>query len=274
MPKVHKSPADVFQRVNSRSLHKLKKFKAEDSTNLTHSYRHSTEYKELLCLEKPLETIIANLSITMGKKISVLDAGCGECVAINDLLSNPLLNDAIQHISGASLHYFRNAKLVAEKHTKRFDLYLGKVQDVLSKSHEKYDLIIDAWGAFSYSSNKFDLLKQYHNALNPGGVAYIYVGKKLLISDKKKNIDFFEWAVKNHPETCALTSSSCKYSITLTKSTLRYPLSNSAVISSREIPTLTRGSEYSFFTLKQGNAIAISEVIDEPIASRLRSLPC
>ncbi|MGL5742932.1 MAG: hypothetical protein ACRCXC_10550 [Legionella sp.] len=112
-----------------------------------------------------LKGMIVALAKEKGRKISILDSGCGQCVAVNQLLSDEKLKHYIDHISGISLHSFYKVYQVMENHHGRFYYYLGAAQNVLAKALEPdhaFDLILDIWGAYPYSEDKLGLLKQYH----------------------------------------------------------------------------------------------------------------
>lgn len=271
MPKEKKNP---FIKATNYSLHRFKTFKSEDKTNLTHMNRTASEYADRLKIKEPLGKLIIDLSAKAGKKISILDAGCGACVAMDELLKDSELDGSIHRVTGVSMHYFKNAQLVTKSHPGRFVFYLGKVQDVLLKGFERFDLILDTWGAYSYSTNKFDLLKQYYESLHPGGIAHIYMGHiALSISVGGRNVPFFEWAIKNYPDIFSYTSPDCKSAVTITKSTLRFPFMSATTLSSRERASISR-REYTLFQLKHGNALAVGEVINKPLETQLRLLPC
>src|SRR3990167_2218445 len=142
--KVHKSRCSKpYTRVTSRSHQRFSFFHAQDATNLTATWRECAEYEEFLGIQS-LEEMIINLAKELGRKITILDSGCGSCVVIGQLLSNERLQPYIEHISGISLHYFAGAKLTMENHPYRFSYYSGTAQSVLSNAlemHNAFDLI-------------------------------------------------------------------------------------------------------------------------------------
>lgn len=150
---------------------------------------------------------------------------------------------------------------------KRFNYYLGPVQNVLSKAVETngaFDLILDVWGSYKYSQDKLGLLKQYHHALKPGGQAHIYLVDDLFINDEAgKSIAFSEWASEKYPETFAITTTAKSnyetFTLTITKSTARLTLPDFVVKSSKEVGSL-HGCGYSLDELKKGNAIMFDKV--------------
>jgi len=269
-----------YQRVTIQSLDRLNHFHSEDKTNITIINRTPEEYRVKLELNTTLKDLICNIAKKTGKKIKILDVGCGEATTIDQLLSDNDLNSSVESISGISLHYFKNIKNVIEKHQKRFYYYLGTAENILSKAaemHNAYDLILDVWGAYSYSENKLDLISLYHHALKPFGQAYIYSHGALLIKNEQGNaIEFSLWASQQHPETFSRVlkhDDACVIAIKKTTARLFLPTCN--IESSEKKSTMPRGYEFSFYQLKKGNAIQFSNVTVNPISDQpmeLRSL--
>src|SRR5580704_13212695 len=134
-----------YTRVTPRSLNRFGLFCKEDETNITKIDREPAEYADLLGL-KSLKKFITDLAIKLGRKIRILDSGCGACSTINSLLSDKELEYYIKDISGISLHYFEIVEEVMKVHTSRFHYYSGTAQNVLAnalETHHAFDLILD-----------------------------------------------------------------------------------------------------------------------------------
>lgn len=285
MPKTKKEKphhSKPYTRVTHKSIFRFDDFKSEDSTNLTTTHRDTKHYSYLLNIDS-LPELILSIAKIKGKPIRILDAGCGKAVAIDELLTNQKLNGVIEQVTGASLNYFENIKSVMEKHGKRFYFYLGKVQDVLAKSHDTFDLILDAWGAFAYSEDKLSLLKQYHDALTPFGTAHVFAGKsrELTIVNDNEQVQFMSWVTKNFPENFTVKNSrNPRYFhekvIKLKKISQRYLVPDFKVESSELIRSTVRHADLSHSKLKFGNALRVGNVTYEKSETQsvsLRPLP-
>ena len=284
MPKQEKShKTKSYTRVTPRTLNRFRYFQAEDTTNLTTTSRNTSSYARKLGI-KCLKTMLIDLAIEKGRKITILDSGCGQGVAIDELLSDETLEPYIKHISGISLHYFENIERLMEKHPTRFYYYLGTTQDVLStalETHCGFDLILDVWGAYPYSEDKLALLKQYHQALLPHGVAHVYQGRDDLFVNNghecPRKQRFTGYATRDFPET--FLPKHPPLGISIKKSTARWPLPDMNIMSSKEQASI--GVDYALTPstlkqLRQGNAVKYSKVViddTEEQPMKLRPLP-
>ncbi len=270
-----------YTKVTAKSLNRFKYFHSEDKTNLTNTYRNPDQYSEELGFENPsLKELIIKRAKETGRKIKILDAGCGQAYSIDGLLSDKELENSIESISGISLHYFNHVKDVMKNHGKRFIYYSGTAQSVLSKAVETnsaFDFILDVWGAYRYSEDKYDLLKQYHQALKPGGQAFILMGnsKDLSIkSEKGKESDFMTWTCANYPETFSrskrIINGFIDNIITMTKSTARLLFPEHEILSSRQKSSIT--TTHTKQELKNGNALKFTDVIVKTDPSHTREL--
>jgi SAM-dependent methyltransferase len=274
-----------YTRVTPKSLNRFSYFHTEDKTNLTIATRAVKEYAEQLDFKNSLKKYIITFARKIGRKIVILDSGCGKCTAIDELLSDPCLDNHIQQITGVSLHYFENVKQVMTKHPGRFIYYYGTIQNVLSQAletHQKFDLILDIWGAYPYSENKLNLLRQYHDALKPSGEARIltadYAHSDLSINNNSdKLVQFSLWATQEYPEIFSLRDNKYDGSVlVIHKKIGRWPVACYEMISSQEIPSIKNQDKLSLSKLRKGNAMMFSQVIVKPIANqtmKLRALP-
>ena len=268
-----------YTRVTARSINRFSYFHSEDRTNRTITTRGISEYSALLGFKgNLLKHHIIKLAKQQGRKICILDSGCGDCVAIDELLSDKELEQYIQHISGVSLHYFENAKKVLEKHRPRFTYYLGRVQNVLSRALETnnaFDLIMDVWGSYPYSEDKLGLLKQYHSALKAGGQTRVLTADSwqadlYIKNESEELLSFTLWASQEYPKIVSHKKN--RYDclvIILEKATLRWAIPRYAIESSLETPSIeSQDTSSSVQSLKKGNAIMFSEVVVEPTADQ------
>lgn len=259
-----------YTRVTPRSLNRFALFVSHDKTNGTRTTRQPEEYANRLGLKLSLKEYIIQLSHERGRKIIILDGGCGSGTTVDLLLSDKELEDYIERIHGVSLHYFENIKSVMEKHTARFYYYAGTVQDVLANAAETfraYDFIMDVWGAYSYSEDKLGLLKQYHQALNDGGVARVYSSDKnelKIKSAKNRKASFFsEWSAKKFPDTFEYESSSIfskSGALIMRKTSARWPLESYDILSSQKVPAYGT-VDISREELQKQNALKFSNVV-------------
>lgn len=263
-----------YTRVTPRSVHRFSNFDAEDKNNLTNTTRDPQSYSQFLSLECSLKEFIIKLSRERGRKINILDSGCGQAVAIDDLLSDVELNNYIKSISGVSLHYFENVKSVMERHDSRFTYYLGTVQNVLThapETHNAFDLILDVWGAYPYSENKPGLLKQYHRALKPNGQALVYTEEFAagvhIKNEAAGKHQFTLWAAQQYPETYSTKPrSNNSLVLSINKKSLRWNLPEYKIESSEEISSI--GKKIPYEELKKGNAVLFSCVMVKPSPSQ------
>jgi SAM-dependent methyltransferase len=291
MPKVKKNApihkTTPYTRVTTRSLGRFSHFHPEDQTNATNTTRDIGDYSESLGLKRSLKNLIIHCARKQGRKITILDSGCGAGVAINELLADESLTPYIQQVTGVSLHYFAAIKQVMELHKNRFNYYLGTVQNVLSKAletHKAFDLIFDVWGSYPYSLDKLSLLKQYHQALQPGGQALILTTDcwhpdLYMTSEHGESLPFATWAVHNHPNTFHYRKNRYDSSvIQINKNVLRWGLEQHQVQSSEEASSLNLPlQKRTKRQLQQINALMFSEVTVESAPEqprKLRPLAC
>jgi SAM-dependent methyltransferase len=191
----------------------IKKFDAltsitpEDQTNLSTTHRSLAHYDIHLGLQndlnKNLKSAIKKLAETTGRKVRLLDVGCGKATAITDLLSDKSLEPYLESVTGISMHHFKNIKKVIAAHKGRFIFALGQAQDILMHFANSFDLIVDIWGAFQYSDDKVGLLRRYYQALKPQGKAEIYAHRmdSMLFLHNQKEKALLPWILKKYPNT-------------------------------------------------------------------------
>jgi SAM-dependent methyltransferase len=256
-----------YVKVKSQSLYRLTLFNAQDTKNGTKTKRNCCDYAKCLGLKVSLKDYIIELALEKKRKISILDSGCGSGVAIDELLSDNELKNYIQHISGISMHYFENIESVLKKHGSRFTYYSGTAQNVLAKAAEtsnEFDLIFDLFGAYAYSSDKLNLLKQYHQSLKPFGIARIFqqADDDLHLEFEKSRCNFLEWMASNHSKTFTFEHVSNHSMIVINKSSLRWPIPKYNIVSSEEKPVSSKPRPLEWY--RERNALKIAEVVEKP----------
>lgn len=80
---------------------------------------------------------------------------------------------------------------------KNFRYVPGYSEHVMGKLSSSFDVILDFYGAFFYSPNRLQLLRNYWQKLAPGGAAYIVLGSYNWVNDPNKN---FPPKTLNHRE--------------------------------------------------------------------------
>jgi SAM-dependent methyltransferase len=256
-----------FIEVTHTCMDRFKTLHIEDNTNITPTKRSVRLYNEQLDLDPPIEKIILELARLAGRKIDLLDSGCGQCVAIDKLLSNPKLKDALASCTGISMNYFSSVEKVMKKHDHRFHYYYGKVQDVLEQTHKKFDLIIDMCGAHLYSVDKIYLLKLYHQALRPGGRAHVF-HHKVEIKIEDQPLPFYSAIAANHPKTFF---DKPDQAVTISKSFRHFPLPEFKVKDFVEASSIN--TDLSLKRARAGNAVGphqVTYVLPESSAKRRR----
>ncbi|MDX1902057.1 MAG: hypothetical protein SFW66_08690 [Gammaproteobacteria bacterium] len=269
-----KENSTTYTRVTPRSLNRFTLFNSHDKTNGTKITRSPSDYADLLGLKLSLKEYLIQLANEKGQKIRILDAGCGSGKTIDLLLSDKELENYIERIDGISLHYFNNIESVMQKHTSRFYYYSGTAQNVLAKAVETfgaYDFIMDVWGAYPYSEDKLNLLKQYHQALKPQGIARIYSTKdsdlKIKIGTPNKvNRCFPQWSTETYPETFTHEKSNSSPNIStivMKKTSMRWPLDRCDILSSKKMSVIY-ATHLSTAQLQKRNALKYSNVVVQP----------
>jgi len=244
-----------FIEVTSKSISLFNDLLVEDKTNITPDQRDVAQYNKYLQVD--LVEAILQLAKLTGRKIDLLDSGCGKAVVIDELLSNPKLNDALGTCTGVSMNYFTNIKTVMEKHGDRFHFFYGKVQDVLEQTHLQFDLILDMAGAHAYSVDKINLMKLYHQALKPGGKAEILHYKVYVAIEEETKpttaeiASFYPKIAEKHPKTFFDKNN---MSLTMSKASRQFPLPAVEVTQYLEYPTSKK--KISLRRLRGGNAVA------------------
>lgn len=182
-----------------------------------------------------LSKYLALISKTTSQ-MTVLDCGAGNGTAMDTLLE---ANMSVKKCTGISMHYFQSIEERIVKNQGRLEWYVGKAETILPSLNEKFDIITDVYGAYFYSSERIELIKQYHRLLKPNGRAFIYLGCNLteniihLSNDQTAN---FDEVLKKYPRTFnwgksfgwgKSFSSKYKYKyLVITKSTMRTPALN------------------------------------------------
>ncbi|HEX4926226.1 MAG TPA: class I SAM-dependent methyltransferase, partial [Bdellovibrionales bacterium] len=84
----------------------------------------------------------------------------------------------------------------------RFRFLSGFVEDILPRFKNRAKLIVDMWGAFSYSPAKAEIVEAVYAALKPGGQAVIYVAAatyEIYVNTPAGKVRFVEWLVTTYP---------------------------------------------------------------------------
>lgn len=228
----------------------------EDKNNITFICRNLEDCKNSLGMNTSLKEFIIEHSKKLGKKINILDSGCGIGTAIDEILSDPELDSYVNVVSGISLNYFSNIQSLMKKHGDRFHYYYGKVQFALSDKqvNEKFDIILDVLGPYMYSVDKINVLKLYHELLNPQGIAKIAVWEDSIREDK---VDLLSQFSKQYPETLQYEMTTSKLSsalLTITKSKERWPASEYSVVDYKEGCSLHK-RKLPLEEAREGNAV-------------------
>lgn len=145
--------------------------------------------------------------IDYNEQFNILDCGAGQGEALNELCSSGF-GKHVRKATGISLHAFSNVKQLLLKH-KKMHWYIGDALDILPRLPSDYDLITDVWGVYSYSIQRMELLKLYHNVLRPGGKAYIFCSSDNILQEDKedkedregKNVRLESYLAKKYPHT-------------------------------------------------------------------------
>lgn len=173
-----------------------------------------------------LSKYLALISKTTSQ-MTVLDCGAGNGTAMDSLLE---ANKVVKKCTGISMHYFPSIAERIVKNQGRLNWYIGKAETILPRLNEKFDVITDVYGAYFYSSDRIELIKQYHRLLKPNGRAFVYLGCHHteniihLSNDRTAKLDE---VLKKYPKTFGWGKfySSKKY-LVITKSTIRTPSLN------------------------------------------------
>ena len=276
----HTTYADeVFRRpikITHRSLKKISQLTSVDAVNLTAAHRSLDEYAKLLGFkdEVVFSQFLLNRSKQLGRKIKIFDAGCGGGSAIDALLKNQNISRVIDRVVGVSIHYFSSLKPIVERHKSQFVFYQGAVQEVLTSMPDEFDFIFDVFGAWHYSNNVVLLLSRYHDALKPGGRAFICP------ADREHDVSFHEddcesllsYLTRSNPNTFSYTEA-CN-TLTCVKTTARFPLSHFNCEPGQQ--EYARRLDVSFQAMRQGNAIRPVNTmfrLTNPQPMQLRELP-
>jgi SAM-dependent methyltransferase len=265
-----------YERVSVETINKFNLFKSQDATNLTPNYRTLKNCNPLLGLGKDeLVNWILQRYEQTGQKVRLLDAGCGQAYAIDDLLSHPSLINILECV-GVSLEYFTNVKAVMEKHGKRFKFVLGKVQDVIAKEGQNFDVIIDVAGAYIYSKERLQLVHQYYQALKPEGKAFVFAGSESVALNNSEASILAE-AAKDYPNIFTMKRCNPGYTgystFHIHKTVQRCPLFHYKSNSYGELATIYSQGR-SITALREGNAVCPSfEYPDQQSDRVLRPLP-
>ncbi|HSX20962.1 MAG TPA: hypothetical protein VLG38_07580, partial [Gammaproteobacteria bacterium] len=162
-----------FTLVTANNRTRLHDLADQTSSNLTNNHRDIKEYKDLLNTDIKL---LVKSSYDKHGPITILDAGCGKAIAMQELLKDTSTGPFIKSIIGISKDHFGEIKRALDKYPEKFIYYNGKAEVVLAQHKFAVHIIFDVWGAFTYSLEKMLLLQQYYAALELNGKAYIYVG--------------------------------------------------------------------------------------------------
>lgn len=255
----------TYSKVTHRLTFKFDNFIKHDHTNKTLTKRDVADYNQLLSDQMKCSTLtktIKQLSKTLGRPLVILDAGCGEGVVLDEILSKNGLKEHVKRCVGISKHYFSGIAKVSEKHGKQFQFYLGCAQDILRKEPIKADLILDIWGALSYSKDRMGLIRQYYHVLNPHGQAYIYCNRKTLVKEPDESAShLFEILATQHSAQFASNKFSKLLCITRTSERLSSPNLEltSAIMEPSVMWSEPKGEQQridKLASLQKGNALA------------------
>jgi SAM-dependent methyltransferase len=255
----------------------------EDKTNLTNVSRSFKTYLALTSggdSDTNPASFLKERSHFLGRKLVVLDSGCGEGKAMKELLTSSKYKPYVKSCIGISLHYFKKTANLLAKHPKTFELYLGKSEQVLPSLSKKADLIVDVWAAYSYSKERSQLLKLYHQTLQPGGKAFIYYQPGTTVSKPgaEREVNFEESLSSAFPGTfsCHMPKRlrGSKSVLVITKNSLRFPSIKHEIRKVTEECSISREGR-STMELAAGNAIFPEELSLTETTPRyiLRPLP-
>lgn len=255
-----RSTMQSYKKIISR-LDSFDKLISEDKTNLTCTDRSIYKYNS--ALNTHVDELVLELAKKKGRKINILDAGCGNGSAIHELLSDRELNDAIDTCTGVSVSYFEHIKEVSRLHGDRFIYYKGKVEDVLKEQKNQYDIILDVWGAFSYSPYKLEVLELYYQALTLNGEARILSPDRSTLkikSDIDGEVNLKDFCFR-YPNLLTFKSSrdSYNHTINVTKTTVDLHFPKYKLESFEETSALN--GSYDIETLRTGNALCPTNII-------------
>jgi len=196
-----RAPKNSKILVKSLRQLRLKRTKPIDKTNITFSHRLLVDYKKHLELKNSIPALCKKLSEDLNRKISILDSGCGQAVADEELLKSRSLDSIISKITGVSMHHFSTIDPIVEKYSSRFSYYNATTQDFLSKfTKPQFDLILDVYGAYYYSLERPNLLRLYYESLKQGGVAYFRIQENDKLVLKKNKVLFHNYLVRKYPD--------------------------------------------------------------------------
>jgi len=142
------------------------------------------------------------------KKITWLDSGAGKGTAI---LTCGEISDYLEKAIGVSMHFIKGTSRILD--VDFADWYLGDINDVLEDVKD-IDVISDVYGPFFYSPERMYILRNYYEALDDGGKAFIQVGNpeanhefvRDIVYEGKKRTLIQEYLDQYFPEIFRLTN--------------------------------------------------------------------
>ncbi len=135
------------------------------------STRDLAKYSELIQVN--ILGMMARYFIRVGH-ISVLDAGCGQAIFCEEVLS--AMRDKLRAVYGISIDDSRQAAQLQDREPK-FTFIHNSVENVLPMFRaNKVDLIFDIFGPATYGKDIIQVLRLYYEHLSIGGKAFIFLG--------------------------------------------------------------------------------------------------
>lgn len=136
----------------------------------------STSKSSLVSLDTHLKNLISQKS-----ELKALDCGAGRGIALKNLL---IEYKNFTRATGISIHPFLSAAENIKIFGGRLEYFFDKAQNVLPLlPSNEYNLIMDVWGAYFYSLERIEIIKQYWRLLTPGGCAFVILGESVNDND-------------------------------------------------------------------------------------------
>lgn len=150
---------------------------AEQLKNFMFVDRNVNEYSE--CLEDDIIHVIKSKCKSQGRRLCLLDVGCGTGTLFQNLLDIPEVNNCIELCVGISKHYFKAMTECEKKHSAKLEFHVSPMEKWLNVRNIKFDLIFDVCGYIQYGSDALLALEQYYNLLSENGEARCYMDSKI-----------------------------------------------------------------------------------------------
>jgi len=231
--------AAPYIKYSHTRLAALKAARKDDKTaNFTRTKRNLYQYELLFNVD--LYVMLEDVALQAGRNLKICDAGCGEAIAMDEILSGGLAK-YVKTITGISKHLYENIYKLVQRHGSRFNCFHGDVCDVLRGEKLRFNVIFDLWGPFLYKIQKLEVMQAYYDALEMNGIALIYIGcnnhefkfsskvEPKIIDSSKPQLrprSFREFLLCNYPAHFADISPEV---ICMRKITVRFPLARSEI---------------------------------------------